>query len=255
MVGATYRMGSALFRGSFRALGIDLRVDGLEHVPATGPGILASNHIGYLDFAFVMLSPPRPRREVRFLARADLYERWPVGPLMHRMRQIPVDAHGDPLTALRLAVAALERGELIGLHPEGTISPSFVPRKAASGAVRMAEATGAPIVPCAVWGSHRILTKWRPRGPVPRGVPVFVRYGEPYHPTQGSAIVRTRDLMDRIGALLESCWADDDLEPGAWWVPAHLGGGAMTPEAAEERLAAQRAERQARAKARREADA
>lgn len=251
-MGATYRLGSALFRASFRALGLDLRVEGAEHVPASGPGILASNHLGYLDFAFVMLTPPRPRREVRFLARADLYERWPVGPLMHRMGQIPVDAHGDPLTAMRLAVAALERGELIGLHPEGTISPSFVPRKAASGAVRMAQATGAPIVPVALWGSHRILTKWRPRGRVPRGIPVFVRFGAPYHPAPGSALEGTRDLMARIGALLEACWAEDRLEPGAWWVPAHLGGGAMTPEVAEERLAAQRAERQERARQRRE---
>ena len=157
------------------------RSHGHGHVPASGPVILASNHVGYLDFCFVALAPPRPRRRVRFLARHDLFDGI-VGRALRAMGQIPVDVHGDPVTAYAAAEAAAEaalaRGEVLGIHPEGTISPSFVPRRGRTGAVRLAQATGAPIVPVAVWGVQRLLTKWQPRQLRP-GMCVTVRYGRP----------------------------------------------------------------------------
>ena len=162
---ALYRFGSALFLGGFRALGVDLRVTGHEHIPSTGPVVLASNHIGYLDFAFVMLGPPAPRREVRFLARDDFFRNPVTGFLLRRLGQIPVDVHGDAMQAAAAAQAVLEDGEVVGLHPEGTISPSFVPRRAKSGVVRLADSVEAPIVPVALWGSQRLLTKGRPARP------------------------------------------------------------------------------------------
>ncbi|MEY3019560.1 MAG: hypothetical protein RLZZ272_544 [Actinomycetota bacterium] len=247
-MGALYSFGSGVVEYGIRALGVDWRVDGLEHLPATGPAIVASNHLSYLDFAFVMLSPPRPRREMRFLARADLFDGRFLGWFLRGVGQVPVDAHRDPLAALRHARACLDAGELVGIHPEGTISPSFVPReRAATGAVRLAEDADVPLVPCAVWGAQRLLTKWRPARLPPRGITVRVRYGEPWRPTGGSPLERTAELMRRISELLAALQAEDALEPGAWWVPAHLGGSAPTPQEAEARLARQRAERRARA--------
>lgn len=247
-MGALYTVGSETVRAFVRALGVDWRVEGLEHLPAEGPAIVASNHLSYLDFAFVMLSPPRPRREMRFLTRGDLFDGRFLGWFLRGVGQIPVDHHRDPLAAMRSAVECLQRGELVGIHPEGTIGPSFVPRaRAATGAVRLAEATGAPIIPCAIWGAQRLFTKWRPVRLPPRGVTVRVRYGEPWHPGSGSAAARTAELMARISTLLEGLQREDDLPAGAWWVPAHLGGSAPTPAEAEARLAAQRAERRARA--------
>ena len=244
-----YDVGSALFFAGFRARAIDLRSIGHENIPRTGPVILASNHVGYLDFCFVMLAPPAPRRPVRFLARSEFFERRFVGWALRRLGQIPVDVHGDPLAAMQAATAALSAGEIVGLHPEGTISPSFVPRRAKSGAIRLAWASEAPVVPAAVWGSQRLLTKWRDPRPT-RGVTVLVRYGEPYLPEPGApAALRARELMDRIGALLELNWRDYPTRPHPgddWWVPAHLGGSAPTPEEAEERLRQQVDERRAR---------
>ena len=244
-----YDVGSSVFTTGFRVLGIDLQAIGHEHIPATGPVILASNHVGYLDFCFVMLAPPKPRRPVRFLARHEFFERRFVGSALRRLGQIPVDVHGDPLAAMDAASAALSAGEVVGLHPEGTISPSFVPRRAKSGAIRLAWASQAPVIPAAVWGSQRLLTKWRkPR--LTRGVPVLVRYGEPYHPEPGvPAALRARELMDRITALLELNWRDYPTRPRPdddWWVPAHLGGSAPTPAEAEERLRRQVDERRTR---------
>ena len=247
---ALYRFGSSLFFAGFRALGVDLRVTGHEHIPATGPVVLASNHVGYLDFAFVMLGPPAPRREVRFLARDDFFRNPVTGFLLRRLGQIPVDVHGDALQAAAAAQAVLEDGEVVGLHPEGTISPSFVPRRAKSGVVRLADSVEAPIVPVALWGSQRLLTKGRPARPT-RGAAVVVRYGEAFRPTARTAMLRTQQVMERIGAELARAQASYPQRPGPppedWWQPAHLGGSAPTPEEAE---AAIRAQNEARRRAR-----
>jgi len=248
-VTAIYQVGSRLFEAGFRALAIDLRSVGHEHIPASGPVILASNHIGYLDYSFVMLAPPRPRREVRFLARSEFFEKPVVGTLLRQLGQIPVDVHGDAAAAATAAQDALAAGEIVGVHPEGTISPSFVPRRAKSGTVRLAESLGVPIVPVALWGSQRLLTKWRDPRPA-RGVVVSVRYGEPYAPEGKTAMARTTDLMARITSLLAEVQATYPQRPGPppddWWLPAHLGGSAPTPEEAEARITQQMAERRAK---------
>lgn len=244
-----YDVGSVAFRAGFRTLAIDLRSIGHANIPRSGGVLLASNHVSYLDFAFVALAPPRPRRPVRFLARSEFFDRRLVGWALRRLGQIPVDVHGDPLAAMRAATAALSAGEAVGLHPEATISPSFVPRRAKSGAIRLAWETEVPIVPVAVWGSQRLLTKWRP-AKLARGVPVLVRYGEPYLPERGApAALRTRELMARISQLLEENWQEypDRPKPGDdWWQPAQLGGSAPTPEEAEDALRRQVEERRSR---------
>jgi len=248
-MGALYRTGSSLFLGGFRALGVDHRVQGAEHIPTTGPVVLASNHVSYLDFAFVMLSPPAPRREVRFLARDDFFHHPVLGFLLRQLGQIPVDVHGDPMQAAAAAQVCLEDGEIVGLHPEGTISPSFVPRRGKSGVVRLADHVDAPIVPVALWGTQRLLTKGRSSRPQ-RGATVVVRYGEPFRPTARTSMLRTREVMDRIRSELSRAQASYPQRPGPpphdWWQPAHLGGSAPTPEEADAAIAAQNALRRAR---------
>lgn len=246
-MGALYRVGSRIIETAFKAWAVDLRVHGAEHLPSAGPAVLASNHISYLDFAVIALAPPRPRREVHFMARKEFFDIPVVGFLLRRVKQIPVDVHGDPLTAAAEARSVLASGGLIGIHPEGTISPSFTLRRAKSGAVRLAESADAPVIPIAIWGSQRLLTKWRKARPA-RRVPIVIRYGEPFVPEGRTAALRTRQLMDRIDELLRQCQADypERLEPGqdAWWMPAHLGGTAPTPEEAEARLTEQAQRRQ-----------
>jgi 1-acyl-sn-glycerol-3-phosphate acyltransferase len=242
---------AALFRLGWRGLGLRVRSRGHEHIPADGPAIVASNHVGYLDFNFVALAPPRPRRKVRFLIRHDVYENRAVGEALHRLRQIPVDVHGDPATGLGAAEAALRHGEVVGMFPEGTISPSFVLREGRSGAVRLSQATGAPIIPVALWGSQRLLTKWRPRK-LTRGVAVEVHYGAPFLPApEDDPTAATGELMRRIGDLLAEAQASYPQRPGPppddWWIPSHLGGSAPTPDEVEVLLKEQAAARRRRA--------
>ncbi len=244
-MGAAYTVVSRAFEVGFRVLDLDLRVTGLENLPTDGPAILAANHIGYLDFAFVMLAPPRPRREVRYLARGDLFDGRLLGGVLRTLGVVPVEEHRDPAGTVAAAQRHLEAGELLGLHPEGTIDPSFRPDRGRSGAVRLARATGAPIVPVGVWGSQRLLTKWRPRAWPGRGLPIDVRYGAPWTPGDGTTRAETAELMDRIGTLVDACIADEAAPPGSWWVPVDRGGGAPTRAEVTERLAAQRASRRA----------
>jgi 1-acyl-sn-glycerol-3-phosphate acyltransferase len=217
--------------------------------------VLASNHVGYLDFTFIGYGARAQGRLVRFLAKKEVFEHKLAGPLMRGMRHIPVDRFGHATESLHVALDALRRGQVIGMFPEATISRSFVPRAGKTGAARMAMAAGAPLVPSAVWGSQRLLTKGRPRN-FQRGVAISVAYGEPIHyePDDDPTEV-TKRLMEAIGELVEELWTTYPQQPAGeadrWWLPAHLGGTAPTMEEAEELAARERAERKARRRAER----
>ena len=209
------------FRAGWRALALDVASEGHDHIPRRGPAILASNHIGYLDFCFVALTPPTPRRQVRFLIRHDVFDHRLVGWALRGMAQIPLDVHGDPRPGLRQATDTLRRGEVVGVHPEGTISPSFVPRPGRSGATRLAQRTGAPVIPVGLWGSQRLLTKWRPRR-LTRGIAVRVVYGAPFHVAEDDDVTEaTRALDRRIVEVVGRAQAIYPQRPAGgedWWV-------------------------------------
>ena len=233
----------------FKAMNWPITVQGAEHVPARGPGVIATNHVGYLDFTFVGYGARQRGRLVRFMAKQEIFDHPVAGPLMRGMRHVPVDRYGRATDALDAAVAALRRGELVGMFPEGTISRAFVPMRGKNGAVRIAMAAAAPLIPGAVWGSQRILTKGRPRN-LQRGVPITVSFGAPvaYEPGEDPTHVTDR-LMARITELVDAAAAAYPARPAGdddrWWLPAHLGGAAPTVEEVREIAAREAAERRA----------
>jgi 1-acyl-sn-glycerol-3-phosphate acyltransferase len=156
----------------------DMAVSGAELIPADGPAVLASNHIGNMDFVFLGFAGHRRGRLVRFMAMQEAFDHWLAGPLLRGMRHIPVDRHGDTAASFRLAVQALRAGEVVGVHPEGRINRSHDLAPGKTGAVRMAMATGAPLIPAAVWGSQRLLAPGERRR-FPRDLPISVKVGEP----------------------------------------------------------------------------
>ena len=224
---------------AFKVMNWDVRVTGAEHIPVTGPGIVATNHVSYLDFIFVGFGVrEQEKRRLRFLAKKEIWDNPIAGPMMRSMKHIPVDRGGRASESLAAAVQKLREGELIGMFPEATISRSFVPLPGKSGSARMAMETGAPIIPGAVWGTQRLWTKGRPRD-FRRNVTVTVSFGPPvvYEPDEDPQAVTDR-LMVAIGTLVDEAQRSypdtpaDDTD--RWWVPAHLGGTAPTPEAAAE---------------------
>ncbi len=223
----------------FRALDLRLRVIGAEHLPRTGGAVLATSHWGYLDFAFAGAATwMNGQRYVRFLAKQEIWTHPIAGPMMRGMHHIPVDrTAGDG--AYRHAVAALRAGELIGLHPEGTVSRSYTIETFKTGAVRMAAEAGVPVVPIVIWGSQRVLAKGRRRDVrSARHVPIDIWVGPPLHPLPGGDVAAgTLALREAMTALAADAVRDYPDRPAAgecaWWMPATLGGGAISVAEAE----------------------
>lgn len=221
--------------GLFRALDLRIDVVGVEHVPATGGGVVVMNHTGYLDFALAALPFWREGdRLVRFMAKQEVFTSRVTGPLMRAMHHIPVDRAAGA-ASFRAAIEALRAGELVGVFPEAGISRSFCLKEFKSGATRMARAAGVPLIPVALWGSQRVWTKDRkPSIRAARHVPISITIGAPLQPGRGPAAGGA--LVEAMNGLLDATRACYPEAPGddPWWVPAHLGGTAPTPQRAAE---------------------
>lgn len=223
----------------FRVLDMKLNLEGVEHIPASGGAVLACTHVSYLDFIFCGLAGLPAKRKTRFMAKQQVFANRIAGPLMRGMRHIPVDRAAGQ-ASYQEAVAALKAGEVVGVFPEATIARSFTVKPIKTGAVRMAAEAGVPVIPVTVWGSQRLWTKGRPKNLTQRHVPILIRVGDPFQPTaQDDLEVLTKELRARMTALLDQAQRDypSTPEPGEdpWWLPAHLGGTAPSPEEADER--------------------
>lgn len=188
-------------------------IEGLGNIPERGPAIVAFNHIAYLDPFAVAYTVDRAGRRPRFLAKSELFEDKRIAWVLRGARQIPV-ARGTRAAPMALddALAALDRGEVIVVFPEGTVTtdPDLRPMKPKSGTARLALKSGAPLIPGGVWGTANVWPKgaykkqwWPPKQDI------LVRVGPPLHvsgdPDSADAWLRVgRDLMDTIGALVTS---------------------------------------------------
>ena len=226
-------------RALFSLLRVRPAVTGLQHLPATGGAVLAITHFGYLDFALVeWVTWVHNRRHIRFMAKKGAFDQPLVGPLLRGMHHISVDMESGH-EAYAQAVTALGTGELLGVFPEGGVNASFTVRELKTGAVRMAQAANVPIIPVAVWGGHRLMTKNHRSTLRERlGVPVSIRFGEPVRPDAAGPADRdvaaaTLRLHDTLQHLVDAVQAEYPVAgAGQWWQPAHLGGTAPTPEQA-----------------------
>jgi 1-acyl-sn-glycerol-3-phosphate acyltransferase len=230
----------------FRLFDFRFDVRGSEHIPAEGGAIICSNHVSYFDFTYLGLAALPRHRLVRFMAKRSVFDDRFAGPFMRAMRHIPVDRAAGA-AAFEAAIRALKDGEVVGVFPEATISSSFTVKDLKAGAARMAVDAGVPLIPAAVWGGHRVATKDR-RVDLRRHVPITVLIGEPIVPEPGertqSVLRRSRAAMERLLDEAQRSYPDQPAGPDdRWWLPAHLGGTAPTPEEAAERDASHAAGR------------
>jgi 1-acyl-sn-glycerol-3-phosphate acyltransferase len=172
-----------------------LRVEGLEALPTLGPALLVPNHDSQWDPVLIGLAL-RPRRRLRFLARASLWRIPGLGPVLYALGQIPIRRGVGDAAALERAVVTLRSGEAVCVFPEGGLSWGERLR-AHSGVGRLAQACPeARIVLCTVEGTTDFAR-------FPRRPRVYVRLfvpgnGEP-RPDETPAEVATR-LLDQIRA-------------------------------------------------------
>lgn len=234
--GLGYRFIAGLAVAFIRSMRWKVTVVGLDNVPRTGGAVLTWNHTSHIDFVIAAWGLRRVKRLPRFLAKRELWSSWLSRRVVTMVGAVQVDRASGKGRAqsLQQAVDALRAGAIVAVAPEGTISSSYEPLPFRSGAVRMAQQAGVPIIPCATWGSHRLVTyghefsprrAWR--------IPVTVRYGEPIHVGPDDDVHDVTDRLRRTTVALVHEIQErypDGNPAGAWWVPARLGGGGPPPE-------------------------
>jgi 1-acyl-sn-glycerol-3-phosphate acyltransferase len=173
---------------------------GREHLPRSGPLLLASNHRSFLD-PFVIGT--LVRRPVYYMAKRELFEkRWQAW-VLNALGAFPVDRGAGDRDAMDTARAILARGDCVVVFPEGTRvrpGPLGEPRR---GVGRLALETGAPVVPVAVIGSDAVRRGWRIR---PRKV--RLRVGAPLRfPTvESCSPALAAAVTERIWACVSLQW-------------------------------------------------
>jgi 1-acyl-sn-glycerol-3-phosphate acyltransferase len=240
-----YRLTNRLGRVALGALGTEVRATGTEHLPLTGPVILAANHVSYPDFIFVEHAAITRGRYVRFMCRHDIWQQPGLAAPMSAMRHVPVDREA-PAGAYLMARRLLGEGEVVGIFPEAGISHSFTIRSLMLGTASLARETGVPVIPVALWGGQRVFTVGgadtsgrRPRTDLTRGRRIDLSFGAPMVVAPDADLTEwTRGLGARLTELLEEIQGRPHHRPrpGEWapWYPAHLGGAAPTRHEARE---------------------
>jgi 1-acyl-sn-glycerol-3-phosphate acyltransferase len=182
------------------------KVTGLRNVPATGPVIIASNHLSFSDSVFMPLVVPR---KVTFLAKSEYFTSpGPKGVLKKltfiALGQVPVDRTGGRRSeaALITGLKVLADGNCLGIYPEGTRSPDGRLYKGRTGLVRLAIDSGAPIIPVAMFDTEKI----QPSGKViPKIMRVKMVFGEPMYVSGDSTNLQfLRDKTDELMRTIQS---------------------------------------------------
>lgn len=126
-------------------------VEGSENLPASGPVIIVGNHLSVIDSFFM---PVMVDRRVYFLAKSDYFtgkgvKGWLVKNFMLGVGQLPIDRSGGKASeaSLTTGLSVLDRGDVLGIYPEGTRSPDAQLYRGRTGVARLVLESGATVVP------------------------------------------------------------------------------------------------------------
>nr|WP_260174060.1 lysophospholipid acyltransferase family protein [Nocardioides albus] len=166
------------------------------NIPATGPVVFASNHIGIIDGPLLAIFTPRP---VHALTKLEMFEHWFLGPFLRWAGQIPLYRFGSDPTAVKMALKVLREGNAMGIYPEGTRGAGDLAHFN-RGAAYLALASGAPVVPVTMFGSRD------PGGGISslphKGARIDICYGEPFR-VERVGWPRTREQVGHVSGLLQ----------------------------------------------------
>jgi len=130
------------------------RVVGIENIPASGPAIVVSNHLSWLDGMLIMLAMPRP---IRMIAHVKYVSAPLISALARRAGVITILPGAKSVAlGIREARLALEKGELVGIFPEGGMTRTGQIRGFQPGFLKIARGLDVPIIPVyidGIWGS------------------------------------------------------------------------------------------------------
>ncbi|MGZ4581879.1 MAG: lysophospholipid acyltransferase family protein [Nocardioidaceae bacterium] len=202
----------------------DIHQHGVEHVPATGPVVLASNHIGLLDGPLMTAFTPRP---VHAMVKREMFE-GATGRFLLAVGQIPLRRFEVDAGAIKACVRVLRDGGVVGVYPEGRRGDGEF-RDLRGGVAYLALVTGAPVVPLAVFGT-------RERGGhsdsvPPKGARFDFVYGPPVY-LDAQPWPRTQSDVRRVTASLRNTFREHLVEAMAT-TGRTLPGPLPTPTQAE----------------------
>ena len=158
--GAWRNVSKIILRPGIRMM---MRLDwsGQEHIPATGPTILAANHLSYMDIFAISLFADSARRYPVFLAKSSLFSIPVIGTIISKLGQLPVyRGQADAALVLKQAAElAAKNDACVIFYPEATVTrdPEQWPMVSKTGVARLALESNIPVVPVAHWGAQRIL--------------------------------------------------------------------------------------------------
>jgi putative phosphoserine phosphatase / 1-acylglycerol-3-phosphate O-acyltransferase len=182
----------------------DIDISGVEHIPTEGPAILVGNHRSYFDATVMAMVVARTGRTIRFLGKKEVFDVPVFGTLARAMGGIRVNRGTGSEEPLKAAIEALEGGEVVGLMPRG---PAFFDPvlRGRWGAARLAQATGAPVIPIGLWGTEQV---WPRNARVPKvfnivdAPTVTARVGKPVELKHQDLEADTEKIMKAITKLL-----------------------------------------------------
>jgi 1-acyl-sn-glycerol-3-phosphate acyltransferase len=186
-------VGNGLLRPLLRAL---YRVDGTgwERIPASGPAVLAASHDSLIDPFVLGVATPRV---IHYMAKAELWSYPMLREIVMGFGAFPVRRGRGDEAALDHGRAVLNRGELVGMFPQGTCLP-YRRRPWRRGAARLARDAGAPLVPVCLVNTERALRPRRPKLGLPQ---ILVHVGEPLDPAEGTLEELTTEAERRVEEL------------------------------------------------------
>lgn len=186
------------------------RVVGLEHVPRTGPYIIAPSHRSMLD---IPLAGAITTRRIRFMGKAPLFRVPMLGTIFRALGGFPVERDGGDVGPVRDSLRILQEGEPLVVYPEGSRQRGRDIAPLQPGAAYLAAKAGVPIVPLGIAGAEETF-RTRP-GRLPGFGRIIVVVGEPIPPPtrQGSIVKRsavdelTATLHERLQKLLDESYS------------------------------------------------
>jgi len=150
-MGIVYGTSNLFFKSALHAFG-NWEIDGKENVPREGALIVASNHISDIDPVLLNLSIPR---QVKFMAKAELFEKPLLSSLFRAYGAFPINENGREFHAINHGLDILNRNGAMGIFPEGAKNPGSL-GKAMLGSAMIAIMSGAPILPVGITGTESI---------------------------------------------------------------------------------------------------
>lgn len=169
------------------------KVYGRENIP-DGPAILCANHTHFSDPFYMAFATPW-RYHLCLMAKQELFSFKPLGALLRGIGTFPVNRGSADLNAMKTALQVLKSGKKLGIFPEGTRTHADGEVSPKAGAVRIAEKTGAPIIPLYIPREKKLFRRIR----IVVGEPMDVRAAGRLSKEELERIAD--EVMDKIAAL------------------------------------------------------